>query len=161
MLTPQMLAKAYARNHWIIEAQTAGLSHQDSLVQAPYGSNCLNWVLGHLADGRDQVLAMLGEEPRLAEEESARYRRDSEPVIGDGPGVIPLERLLAVLKEGQERISAALSALSAETLQEEQAVGERRLTLGERLHFAYFHDTYHVGQTELLRAVAGKRDKVI
>ena len=161
MLTPQMLAKAYARNHRIVEAQTAGLSHQDSLVQTPYNINCLNWVLGHLADGRDQVLAMLREAPLLVEEEGARYRRESEPVIGDGPGVIPLERLLAILKEGQERISAALFALSEEALQEEQPVGGRRLTLGERLHFAYFHETYHVGQTELLRALAGKRDKVI
>jgi len=25
----------------------------------------------------------------------------------------------------------------------------------------YFHDTYHTGQTDLLRQVAGKHDKVI
>jgi len=159
MLTTQQLAKAFARNLWIVEAQAAGLSHQDSLVQQP-GMNCLNWVLGHLADYRDQVLAMLGEAPALGEE-SARYRRESDPVTGDGPGVIPLERLLAVLKEGQGRISAALSALPGEALQKEEMVGDRRLTLGERLHFAYFHDTYHTGQAELLRALAGRTDKVL
>jgi len=128
-------------------------------VQAP-NVNCLNWVLGHLADNRDQVLALLGEESVLGEE-AARYRRGSDPVGGDGPGVVPLERLLAVLKEGQERISAALPALTEEAAQEEQVVGERRTTLGERLHFIYFHDTYHVGQTELLRGMAGKTDKII
>jgi uncharacterized damage-inducible protein DinB len=159
MPTSQMLAKAFARNLKIIEAQTDGLSHQDSLVQVP-GTNCLNWVLGHLAEYRDQVLAMLGEAPVLGEE-SARYRRESDPVTGDGPGVIPLGRLLAALQEGQERISAALAALPDEALGEEQAVGERRPTLEERLHFAYFHDTYHTGQTELLRAAAGRTDKVI
>jgi len=155
----QVFAKAFARNLWIIEAQTAGLTHQDSLVQVP-GMNCLNWVLGHLADYRDQVLAMLGEAPALGEE-GARYQRESDPVTGDGPGVVPLERLLAVLKEGQVRISAALSALSDEALGAEEMVNDRRLTLEDRLHFAYFHDTYHTGQTELLRAVAGKIDKVI
>jgi len=155
----QVFAKAFARNLWIIEAQTAGLTHQDSLVQVP-GMNCLNWVLGHLADYRDQVLAMLGEAPALGEE-GARYQRESDPVTGDGPGVVPLERLLAVLKEGQVRISAALSALSDEALGAEEMVNGRRLTLEDRLHFAYFHDTYHTGQTELLRAVAGKIDKVI
>jgi len=159
MLTTKSLAKAFARNLWIVEAQAAGLSHQDSLVQAP-GMNCLNWVLGHLADNRDQVLGMLGEAPALGEE-SARYRRESDPVTGDGPGVISLERLLAVLKEGQGRISAALSALPGEALGEEEMVGDRRLTLGERLQFAYFHDTYHTGQTELLRAAAGRTDRVI
>ncbi|HUU62167.1 MAG TPA: DinB family protein, partial [Acidimicrobiia bacterium] len=83
------------------------------------------------------------------------------PVTGDGPGVIPLGRLLAALQEGQERISAALAALPEEALGEEQTVGDRRLTLEERLHFAYFHDTYHTGQTELLRAAAGRTDKVL
>ena len=155
----QVFAKAFARNLWIIEAQTAGLTHQDSLVQVP-GMNCLNWVLGHLADYRDQVLGMLGEAPALGEE-GARYQRESDPVTGDGPGVVPLERLLAVLKEGQVRISTALSALSNEALGAEEMVNDRRLTLEDRLHFAYFHDTYHTGQTELLRAVAGKTDKVI
>jgi len=155
----QVFAKAFARNLWIVEAQTAGLTHQDSLVQVP-GMNCLNWVLGHLADYRDQVLTMLGETPALGEE-GARYQRESDPVTGDGPGVVPLERLLAVLKEGQVRISAALSALSDEALGAEETVNDRRLTLEDRLHFAYFHDTYHTGQTELLRAVAGKTDKVI
>jgi hypothetical protein len=160
MLTAQTLAKAYARNHRIIEAQAAGLTHQDSLVQVP-NLNCLNWVLGHLAEGRDQVLVLLGETPLLGEEEAARYRRESDPVTGDGPGVIHLERLLTVLGEGQARISSALPALPEETLAEEQPVGDRRLSLGERLHFAYFHDTYHTGQTELLRGLAGKADKVI
>jgi hypothetical protein len=27
--------------------------------------------------------------------------------------------------------------------------------------FLYFHETYHVGQTELLRQLAGKNDQVI
>jgi hypothetical protein len=27
--------------------------------------------------------------------------------------------------------------------------------------FQYFHETYHVGQTELLRQLAGKNDQVI
>lgn len=155
----QMLAKAFARNLWIIEAQTAGLTHQDSLAQMP-GMNCLNWVVGHLANYRDRVLTMLGEAPAL-DEEGARYQRESDPVTGDGPGVVSLERLLAVLKEGQVRITAALSTLSEQALQVEETDNGRRSTLEDRLHFAYFHDTYHTGQTELLRAVAGKTDKVI
>ena len=62
MLTAQDLSKAFARNVWIVVAQSEGLSHEDSLLQTPH-VNCLNWVLGHLAEGRDQVLALLGEPP--------------------------------------------------------------------------------------------------
>ena len=29
------------------------------------------------------------------------------------------------------------------------------------LFFGYFHESYHVGQTELLRQLAGKNDKMI
>lgn len=159
MLTAQDLSKAFTRNVWIVVAQSEGLSHEDSLLQTPH-VNCLNWVLGHLAEGRDQVLALLGEPPVLGAE-GERYRRESDPIKGEGPGVVPLDRLLAVLKEGQERIAAALSGLSGEALAEERCSGERVQPLGTLLYFAYFHDTYHTGQTELLRALAGKTDKVI
>jgi hypothetical protein len=155
----ESLAKDFRRNFWIIEAQTKGLTHQDSLLQVP-GVNCLNWVLGHVAGSRDEVLSLLGESPALGEA-AARYRRESDPVTEDGPGVVPLEGLLAALAEGQERIAAALAALPEEALQELRRNGDRTLPLGTLLHFANWHETYHVGQTELLRALAGKRDKVI
>jgi uncharacterized damage-inducible protein DinB len=35
------------------------------------------------------------------------------------------------------------------------------LTQADSLFFRYFHETYHVGQTELLRQLAGRNDKVI
>ena len=34
-------------------------------------------------------------------------------------------------------------------------------TLGERLVFLHWHETYHVGQLELLRQLAGTNDAVI
>ena len=159
ILTTDSLAKDFKRNSWIIEAQTRDLTHQDSLLQVP-GVNCLNWVLGHIANSRDEVLSLLGESPALGEA-AARYRRESDPVTADGLGVVPLEGLLAVVAEGQERIEAALAVLPEESLQELRQNGDRTLPLGTLLHFAMWHETYHVGQTELLRALAGKRDKVI
>jgi hypothetical protein len=159
ILTTESLAKDFKRNLAIIEAQTKDLTHQDALVQVP-GGNCLNWVLGHIADSRDQVLFLLGKGPALGEA-AARYRRESDPVTADGPGIVPLERLLAALVEGQGRIAAALAVLTEEALAEVRRDGDRTLPLGTLLHFSMWHETYHVGQTELLRALAGKRDKVI
>jgi uncharacterized damage-inducible protein DinB len=34
-------------------------------------------------------------------------------------------------------------------------------SMAERLAFAHWHETYHVGQLELLRQLTGKNDKVI
>ena len=100
MITTANLTEAFARNVAIIRRQAAGLTQEESLRQPPFRGNCLNWVVGHLADYRDHILRALG----------------AEPVMGEA---------------------------------------------GERLFFWYFHETYHVGQTELLRQLAGKDDKII
>jgi uncharacterized damage-inducible protein DinB len=39
--------------------------------------------------------------------------------------------------------------------------GGRRTRLGSALFFFFFHDSYHTGQTEILRQASGKDDKVI
>ena len=162
MIDPGMLAKAFERNTLIVQSQVEGLSHEDSLLQTPYRINCLNWTLGHLLDGRGGVLEMLGAARTVAASETARYVRESDPVLEDGPGVLPLDGLIAALHESQATINAALSALDEEAMSEEADVGEGKMVpLGARLFFLYFHDTYHTGQTELLRQVAGTGDKII
>lgn len=161
MITTEHLTNSFDRNLRIIQMQTDGLSHSDSILQAPFRANCLNWVLGHIAASRDSVLRMLGEDALLTKAETILYKRESDPVIGDGDDVAPLERLLGVLELGQEGITVAMGRIKPEAFSEEMQVGKRTMSLGERLHFLYFHDTYHTGQTELLRQLAGKDDKVI
>ena len=161
MITKNKLADSYAVNMRIIQMQTEGLSHADSLIQTPYNINSLNWFLGHIALNRDNVLKVLGEEPLLTEAQTIRYRRESEPVLGHGEDVIPLEMLLDVLERGQELISDAVAGLSDDDLARELQVGESTVSLGERLFGYYFHDTYHTGQTDLLRQVSGTDDKII
>jgi len=161
MITKETLGEAFAGNLRLIKLQTEGLSHADSLVQTPYNINSLNWVVGHIAVNRDNVLRLLGGEPLLSEAETTRYKRESEPVRQNGEAVIPLERLLEILEGGQVRLTSELAALSEEDLSRKIMVGERQITLGNRLFGFYFHDTYHTGQTDLLRQVAGTNDKII
>lgn len=161
MITPQDLAGGYALNVRLVRMQTNGLSHADSLVQTPYNINSLNWVLGHLAVNRDRVLVLLGQEPLLSPEERGRYETGSDPVKDDGEGILPLERLLELLARGQETIDEVMPQLTATELDREIQVGEHTTTVGKRLYGLYFHDTYHTGQTDLLRQVAGKNDRVI
>ena len=161
MITKDQLAEDYAQNLRLIEMQTAGLSHADSLIQTLYNINCLNWVLGHIAVGRDSVLQEVGEEPLLSEAETNRYKTESDPITEDGEHVIQLKRLLEILTTGQMRINSGLSRLNEDELLREVRVGERRVPLGVRLHGFYFHDTYHTGQTDLLRQIAGTNDKII
>lgn len=162
MIDPAALADAFDRNGWVVRAQTDGLTHEDSLVQTPYRINCLNWVLGHLLDGRGRVLELLGRDRVVPASETLRYVRESDPVLGEGPGVLRLSRLLEGIEASGAAISAALRALDTTAMAAEVDSGEGRWEpLGSLVHFQYFHDTYHAAQTDLLRQVAGVGDKVI
>jgi uncharacterized damage-inducible protein DinB len=118
-------------------------------------------VLGHLAVNRDRVLSTIGEESLLSAGEFDRYKTESDPIKEDGEDVIKLERLLEILTEGQDKINQGFSKLTETQLSSLIQVGERQIQLGERLHGFYFHDTYHTGQTDMLRQIAGTNDKII
>ncbi len=160
MVSPELLAEAFGRNVSIIKRQTEGLSHDDSLLQLPEGGNCLNWVLGHLANNRDRILALVGAEPVLGEA-GERYRRESEPVTGPGEGVLKMQDLVDAIERSQASIAAFLQRATPEDLGREVPFAGRTGPLGDRLFFLYFHETYHTGQTEFLRHLAGKNDKII
>lgn len=161
MITNKQLTEAFERNVRIIQMQTKGLSQADSLLQMPFRANCMNWVLGHILVNRDSILKSLGEQPLLSDVKIEIYEQESKPLVEEGAGVIPLENMLDILQHGQECIAACLTELAPEEFTKEIKVGDKMRTLGERLFFLYFHETYHVGQSEYLRQLAGKDDKVI
>jgi hypothetical protein len=127
-----------------------GLTHEDSLVQPPSG-NCLNWVLGHLLVHRSRMLETLGE-PAPIPEELKRYDRGSEPITGDGPDVVRLERLRDELASSKEKVVAAIQKAGDEAFARPAGKG----TVGQRLLMLSMHEAYHTGQTGLLRRMAGK-----
>lgn len=159
MINASDLVGAFARNLSVVKAQTEGLTDADSLIQFPNG-NCLNWVIGHIVEGRDDVLEVLGE-PRAAGAIVERYQRGSEPVNGAEAGVLPLAQLLDLLERSQRRIEATLGGLDPTALARKSEDDPRGRSIGQRIFFLYFHETYHVGQTELFRQLAGKDDKLI
>jgi len=162
MVSPEELAGAFARNWSIIKSQTNGLTHTDTLLQPPFRGNCMNWVLGHILDTRNGVLKVLGESPVVSETERVRpYGHGSEPVCGDGEGVLKLEQLLEKFESSQRAIEAGLKRISPEELARETRDHRGPVTAAQRLFFLYFHETYHVGQAELLRQLAGTNDHVI
>ena len=160
MITIQEFCEALRRNVSILQQQIAGLTQEDSLLQLPFRGNCLNWVLGHLANNRDQMLRLLGAEPALGPG-GERYGHGSEPITADGPGVLQMADLLAAITRSQTALEAALAGVTEDQLNHPAPLGSRPMTVRDRLFFSYYHETYHTGQTELLRQLAGKDDKVI
>jgi uncharacterized damage-inducible protein DinB len=145
----------------LIHDQTNGLSQAETLVQPQPSGNCMNWVLGHLLESQISMLKALGGESPIDAQELERYRRESDPIAGEDPGVLPLERLL----EGHDQVHAAiitcLNAMTDADFDQEIQQGERKVKRGWRVFFLHFHYTYHVGQLELLRQLAGRTEKII
>ena len=110
---------------------------------------------------RNSALEVVGAEPVGDPVALQRYETESDPITDEGPGVIQFPDLLALLTMTSDRLETALAPLTEEWLAEEIAVGSRTQTRAYRLHFLYFHDAYHTGQTEILRQVTGVGDKVI
>ena len=162
MITPTYLAEAYARNVMIIQQQTAGLSDADCLVQLPFRGNCMNWLVGHIVTNRYNVLALLDGARPVEAARIARYERESQPITGPEQGVLPLADLLALLALSQQQIAARLAEITPDMLAQSVAFfGNRSMPIAEWLMFFYFHETYHTGQTEILRQAAGMDDKII
>lgn len=144
------LRKLYEIAHRATHLNLEDIGHEESLV-APQAGNTLNWVLGHIVAWRNATLAALGEEP-IWDDERAQLYSGSEEAGWSQESALPLDSIVADLDRSQERILSGLDRLSDEAL--EQSSGNA--TLGYRLGFLHFHESYHVGQIGLLRRLLGK-----
>jgi uncharacterized damage-inducible protein DinB len=157
-----LVTRGFKRNVSLVVAHAEGLTHEDSLMQSPYNVNCFNWVVGHIVTSRNALFRNIdGEALWSTEDGLERYRRESDPIKEDGEGVWQLPDLLTALQETQDKIEQRLGVATQEYLDEEIEVEGRSASRNARILFAYFHDTYHTGQTDLLRQMSGKSDKII
>ncbi|MEZ4729666.1 MAG: DUF664 domain-containing protein [Caldilineaceae bacterium] len=155
----QELIQTLQRHLYVIRRQTEGLTHEQSLLQPPFRGNCLNWVLGHMLESRNEMLQQLGQPLILPEPEAALYRRESAPITETSPAV-PLAELLAGFVESQVRIEQGLATTPEANL---AAIvnEERQTTVRANISFIAWHEAYHLGQLEYLRQLTGVNDKVI
>lgn len=161
MITIRNLQRIFEMENEIIHDQVNGLTQEDSLLQPQPGGNCLNWVLGHLLTNQVEIIQAMGGTPPFNPAQVARYDRDSEPIRGQEEGVLPLNTLVSMHDQIHEVLNQLLDAASEEDFEKEILIGERKMTLGWRVFFLHFHYTYHIGQLEFLRQLAGKLDKII
>lgn len=159
MSTSAKLIQSYQTNTWLIGKQAAGLSHDDSVIQLPFRSNCFNWVLGHMLVSRDRVLRLLAQEAVLTDEQTVLYESESAPIV-DASRAAPFEKLLSAVSESQARIESGLQNATDDKLSAPVSE-ENGQTVADRISGLHWHETYHLGQLEILRQAAGKDDKVV
>jgi len=153
MIEPQTLIMLFEHNAEMMELHTAGLTHEDSLLQLPFRGNCLNWIVGHIISARHPMLEMLGEPPLWTDVIRAPYRKGSEPITSENSHTARrFADLLADYTQTQETI---MSALARKTFEDMQVVTEGfPEPVGKRLTYFVWHEGYHLGQTEHLRELA-------
>jgi len=152
MIPAEQLAQTFKSNHWLACRLLEGISHEEGLLTPNFQANCMNWVLGHILVGRDRALKTLGKPPVFGETETGLYKTGSEPVAE--VSALPLEKLHTLLDETQADLELALNHVAEDFLSE--IISTR---FGDRLRWQHisglgWHETYHVGQLELLRQLA-------
>ena len=134
----------------------AGIDHGTSLHRPQPGGNCLNWVLGHVLSSRGALIETLGGEAPMSAASSKPYLRGCEPLRDED--ALEFAHLLELFEASQEELIRLLAELPAERLDEKAPFspgGREDETIGSLLSLFAFHETYHVGQTGILRRLAG------
>jgi hypothetical protein len=145
----------------ILRQQTNGLSHADSLLQPQPGGNCLNWVVGHLVENLVEIIRVIQAELPPDLPDLDRYRINSEPIRGEEDGVLPLQLLVDTYGKLTQILTKQLENLPEEYFEEEIDFWQGKARRGYIAFFYFFHNTYHIGQLEQLRNLAGKTEKII
>ena len=146
--------------NWLVQSNTADLSHEESLLQPEPGGNCLNWILGHIVGARDLMLVdVLGGEGVLPAEARERYNRGSDPVSAASDAPLRFGELRDAYQANHDRLVKALQAASEETYRSKapfSPAGRDDETIGSLLASLIVHDAYHPGQTGILRRLIGR-----
>lgn len=156
----QNFISIYQNNHNVLHMQLKDVTHAESLIQPPYRGNCLNWVVGHILGIRDECLKQLGQPGLLTEAEKKMYGFGSEPIT-EGVPATELESLLERLDQSLGMVIDELNCLSPEEMEREARIWRGPVPLREAIAFIQWHESYHTGQLEQLRQLAGKNDHVI
>jgi hypothetical protein len=161
MITKDEFARMLSHELDILSRQMEGITHQESLFQPQPGGNCLNWVIGHLVGNLEIILSVLGGAAPSGMPDLAHYGFGSEPVHADEPGVIELPVLIDAYALLTKTITDHLAQMGETDFDQEIEFWQGQSRRGYIAFFYFFHNTYHIGQLEQLRNLAGKTEKVI
>ena len=133
-----------------------GITHEESLVSPARGGNCLNWVVGHLVGAYNNLLEGIGGKSVWDAERQALYERGSEPITAERAA--PVEELVADFATAHDRVVERVAALTSEELAAPAPYspgGNPDETVGSLIALLAFHQSYHTGQTGILRRMLG------
>ena len=148
------------RTAYVVNVQLDGLTHEDCLLQLPFRGNCANWVLGHIISSRSAMIKSVTGEAYWDDETNELYKFGSEPIT-DGENALQLDQLQEHLEQSAAALKDAINSVSSSEKWETIVFEDRGTKLIDFLLFMTWHESYHAGQFEYLRQLAGKNDHII
>lgn len=156
----EVFAIIFRRNQDAIMNAVEGLTHSEGLLQLPGESNCMNWVLGHIATYRDGMLADIGLEEYMSEDEVALYGSGSSAITIDSPAV-DFERLVELqeltfggLYDWFQSDPGDLEKETRNDMPYKKGYGGYWNSVIEHLAQMTGHESVHVGELSALRELA-------
>jgi hypothetical protein len=151
MLRAKKLADEYAFQTNLIKHLINGVTDQESLMQLPFEANCMNWILGHILSRRHSAIEALGADPLWGEDQLSKYRTGSEP-ISKPDQALAFSTLQHDLERSMDMLQNALQNSSNEVLDRKVVNDRGEKSAYEHLEGFLWHETYHIGQLEILGA---------
>jgi hypothetical protein len=147
------LLNTYDSNTWLLNRLVVDVSHAESL-QSPHAKiNCMNWIVGHILAGRHEALELLGSPSFWVEEQLSLYRSGSASLT-DQQSALAFDVLVDELQGSQALIAAALEAIPEDQLQVVVETRRGEKPIWKHVDGLAWHETFHVGQVDILRAYA-------
>jgi hypothetical protein len=151
--TASNLINDYEFTAMLVHRQVDGLTHEETLIQLPFEVNCFNWVFGHIVTNRSHALEVVGAEHVWQEDVRRLYQTGTENIKPGGESM-QVDILLKHLDQSVELLKAALENVSEEYLSEHFTNYRGEKTREAHLSGFHWHETYHIGQLEIFRALA-------
>ncbi|MEJ2545095.1 MAG: DinB family protein [Calditrichaceae bacterium] len=147
------MVKSFQINTLVLDSLIKDLKVPDSLLRTGQ-SNTIGWILGHILASRGSMLSLLKTNYEKTENEE-QYKRGSEKK--DHIKIDPV-KAMALFKERGKQIEEALMHADESVLDEEITYklpgGGSRVK--DAIHFSAWHETFHIGQIDLILAASGK-----
>jgi hypothetical protein len=150
------LAEEYFFQTRLIQNHVEDVTDSESLLQPPFDANCMNWILGHIIARRQSALEALGSGSLWSEESIDLYKTGSDPIVSENQA-IKFSTLLADLERSLDMLQIALQNASPDLLDRLVINDRGEKTAAEHLEGFLWHETYHIGQLDILQAFIRSR----
>jgi len=153
---PATLITQFRACAWALNRNLEGVDDEIALRPGANSAASINWVVGHLAGVRNNILALTTGETLYPKEDFAAYFNPEEPLTAEQ--AMPLSELRERYEALTEPLFAALKQATPEFLAKKAPFSPTRNeneTMGSLLATLAFHESYHTGQTGILRRAAG------